>query len=96
MDKKATGIVAYLTFIGLIIAFVAGDTKGAKFHLNQALVILIAQVITGAISFIPIIGKIISGICGLFLFVCWIIGLVAAIQDQEKEIPLLGSIKILK
>lgn len=37
MDKKTTGIVAYLTWIGLVIAFVAGDKEGAKFHLNQAL-----------------------------------------------------------
>ena len=39
MDKKTTGIVAYLTGIGLIIALVLGDREGAKFHLNQALVI---------------------------------------------------------
>jgi len=31
MDKKTTGIVAYLTWIGLVIAFVAGDKEGAKF-----------------------------------------------------------------
>ena len=29
MDKKTTGIVAYLTWIGLIIALVAGDKEGA-------------------------------------------------------------------
>ena len=41
MDKKVTGIVAYLSWIGLIIAFCAGDKEGAKFHLNQALVIFL-------------------------------------------------------
>ena len=30
MDKKVTGIVAYLSWIGLIIAFCAGDKEGAK------------------------------------------------------------------
>ena len=39
MDAKTTGIVAYITWIGLVIAFVLGDREGAKFHLNQALVI---------------------------------------------------------
>ena len=29
MDKRATDIVAYLTWVGLLIAFVAGDRGGA-------------------------------------------------------------------
>ena len=41
MDKKTTGIVAYLTWIGWLIALLAGDKEGAKFHINQALVILL-------------------------------------------------------
>ena len=36
MDRKLTGIVAYLTFVGWILAYVAGDQQGAWFHLNQA------------------------------------------------------------
>ena len=39
MDKKMTGIVAYITLIGLILAFCIGDKEGAKFHINQALVV---------------------------------------------------------
>lgn len=96
MDKKVTGIVAYLTWIGLLVAFLAGDKEGAKFHLNQALVILIAQLIVGVVGVIPIIGWIVSLVGGIFLFVCWIIGLVAAIKEEEKEVPLIGGIKILK
>jgi uncharacterized membrane protein len=96
MDKKTTGIVAYLTWIGLLIAFLAGDREGAKFHLNQALVIWLAAVVSGIISLIPIIGTIISLVCNIFIFVCFILGLVSAIKDEEKEVPLLGKIKILK
>lgn len=39
MDKKTTDIVAYLTWIGFIIALVSGDKENSKFHLNQALVL---------------------------------------------------------
>ena len=85
MNKKTTGIIAYITWIGWIVAFCAGDKEGAKFHLNQALVILIGQIIASAVNFIPI-----------FLFVCWIMGLIYACQEQEKEVPLIGQIKILK
>ena len=39
MDRKATGVVAYLTIVGWFVAYFAGDREEAKFHLNQALVV---------------------------------------------------------
>lgn len=88
MDAKTTSIVAYLTWIGLIIAVCAGDKEGAKFHVNQALVILLF----GLLGIIPCVGWIWS----IFIFVCWIMGLIAAINQEEKEVPLIGKIRILK
>ena len=96
MDAKTTGIVAYITWIGLVIAFVLGDREGAKFHLNQALVILIGQIVAAVINYIPYVGGIVGAILSIFLFVCWIMGLIYACQEQEKEVPLIGQIKILK
>ena len=96
MDKKTTGIVAYLTFIGQIIAFVAGDKEGAKFHLNQALVIFLFYIVACGVSRIPFVGGIIALVGIVFLFVCWVIGLVAAINEEEKEVPLIGQIHLLK
>lgn len=95
MDKKVTGIVAYISFIGWLIAFFAGDREGAKFHLNQALLLIIGNIIVGILGVIPIV-NIVAGILGLFLVVCWFIGLIAACKGEDKEIPLIGGIKILK
>lgn len=95
MDKKATGIVAYLYFIGWLIAFFAGDKEGAKFHLNQSLVLNIGFTIVIILGVIPIV-NIVAYILSLFLTVCWFIGLIAACKGEEKEIPLIGGIKILK
>lgn len=89
MDAKTTGIVAYLTWIGWLIALLAGDKEGAKFHINQALIILIAGVICAVIPFVGWLAEI-------FVFVCWIIGFIAAINGEEKEVPLIGQIKIIK
>ena len=88
MDKKTTSIVAYITWIVLIIAFCAGDKEGAKFHLNQALVIFLFSLL----GIIPCLGWIWS----IFMLVCWIMGLIAAINQEEKPVPLIGGIKILK
>ena len=92
MDKKVTGIVAYITIIGWAIAYAIGDREGAKFHLNQALVLALAELLLGVITaIVPLLS-----ILGLVLFVLWVIGLVAAIQEQEKRVPLLGDIQLLK
>lgn len=100
MDKKTTDIVAYLTWIGLIIAFVAGDKENCKFHLNQSLVIVILELLSGVIAvvlgFIPFVGPILASVVGIAIFVLWILGLVSAIQGQEKPLPIIGGIKILK
>ena len=88
MDKKTTSIVAYLTWIGLLIAIFAGDKDGAIFHVNQALVIFLFSLL----SIIPCVGW----IWGVFMIVCWIMGLIAAINQEEKEVPLIGKIRLLK
>lgn len=88
MDAKTTSIVAYMTWIGFFVALLAGDKEGAKFHLNQALVILI--------FFIPVFIPCIGQIWGIFMVICWILGLVAAINQEEKEVPLIGRIRLLK
>ena len=100
MDKKTTGWVAYITFIGWIVAYCAGDKEGAKFHLNQALVVALGDicllVASPILAFIPVIGWIASYAARIFLLVMTIMGLVYAIQEEEKELPLIGQIKILK
>jgi uncharacterized membrane protein len=88
MDAKTTSIVAYITWIGLVIALCAGDREGAKFHLNQALVVFLFSLL----SAIPCIGW----IWAVFMVICWIMGLIAAINQEEKPVPLIGGITLIK
>jgi len=87
LTAKATGIVAYLTWIGFIIALLVGDKEGAKFHINQALVINLFWLATG----VPVLGWLWS----IFMLVVWIMGLVYACNQEQKEVPLIGKIRIL-
>lgn len=96
MDKKTTNWVSYITWIGWIIAYASGDKEGAKFHLNQSLAINIGFAIGFVVSWIPFIGFIIGGLWNIFCLVCAILGIIAALQDEEKEVPLFGQIKLLK
>lgn len=99
MDKKTTSWVSYVTFIGWLVAYLAGDKEGAKFHLNQALIVwlgyLCVYVASVILVFIPL-GLLVARVAMIFLLVCWIIGLINAINQEEKELPLIGQIKILK
>lgn len=86
-EGKAIAIVSYITWIGFIIALILNADKKndfAKFHIRQALLLLIASLL----SFIPIIGW----IWGIFIFVLWIFGFIYAIQGQKKEVPVLGGL----
>lgn len=100
MDKKTTSWVAYLTFIGWIVAYCAGDKERAKFYLNQSLVIwlgvLCVWVASMILAFIPILGWLAIWAANIYLFVMWIMGLINAINQEEKELPIIGTIKILK
>lgn len=93
MDKKVTGIVAYLWWIGWALALFLGDKEGAKFHLNQALVLNLASL---AASLIGWIISFAGSLLTLVVFVLWIIAFVGAVQGKEKAVPLLGGIVLLK
>jgi uncharacterized membrane protein len=74
-------------------------SKLAAFHIRQSLGLMIAAIALYIVMFIflfiPVLGWIISiliYICLIGLFVLWIIGLVAAINGQEKPVPVLGKI----
>jgi len=97
MSKKATDIVAYITFIGWIIAFFAGDRENSKFHLNQALVIAIVEIILSILGRILTHGLLawIVSILSIILFILWLIGLIRAIKGSEQPVPIIGGIQIL-
>ncbi len=96
MNAKVTAIISYFGLILWLVAFLAGDKEGAKFWLNQSLVLTIASVAVSVVAIIPILGWIVSAVGGIAIFVFWIMGLVSAIQGEEKPLPLIGGIELLK
>lgn len=95
MNKKVTSVFAYLGIIFWLIAFLAGDKEGAKFHLNQGLVLFLGSAIAGVISVIPVIGTFVGCILSIVIFVFAIMGIISAVKEEEKPLPLIGSIQLL-
>lgn len=98
MNKKATDIVAYFSIVGWLIAYLAGDKENCKFHLNQALVLAIAEIILSFLSRLSLgwFIAVILGIADIVLFVFWLIAFIGACKGEEKPAPVLGTIQILK
>jgi uncharacterized membrane protein len=95
-NSKLVAILSYI-LIGIIWYF-ADETikknKFTKFHVKQALVLLIISLIIGVVgSIIPLIGwMIILPIGQLFILILLIIGLINSINGKEKELPIIGGL----
>lgn len=93
-EGKAIAIIAYITLIGLIIAFVLNIEKKntfALYHLRQALGLGLTGLVFGMINIIPILGWFISIIGFIILFIMWVSGLISALNGKEKPVFLLGE-----
>lgn len=93
--NKVMAILAYIGILVLIPLFAAKDSKFARFHTNQGLVLFIIGLVCSALAKIKVIGWI-FGILSLVVFVLVIIGIVYAAQGKAKELPVVGNWKILK
>lgn len=96
MNKHTTDIVSYLSWPGLLIALLIGDRPASRFHMNQSLVIWLVITLLGIVTrWMPLIGWIVRGAGVAFCACCWFIGFINAIQGVEREVPLLGQIRLL-
>ncbi len=98
-NGKNTAIVSYITIIGWLIAYFAmhqpKKTSLGSYHLRQTLLLFICAVcyqivITIITIAVPMLGVILS-ITSLGFLVLWVMGLIAAINGEEKPMPLIGE-----
>ena len=94
--NKVLCLFAYLGILFLIPLLACQDSKFARYHVNQGIILFIANMILGVIAVIPILGWIVGGIGSIIAFVLMIIGIVNAVQGQAKELPIIGKYRLLK
>ena len=98
-DPKTIALVSYLTWIGWIVAIVMhGSNKSqlGAYHLRQSLLLHILAIICYFLQimllFIPFIGWAIIFLLWAALIALWVLGLIAAVNGQEKPIPVIGGL----
>ena len=99
--NKAMALLSYLGILFIIPLIAVPNSKFAKFHANQGLVLFIAEIVVSVLSTILtsilwIIGGLVASLLGLVVFIFIILGIVNAINGKAKELPIIGGIKLIK
>ena len=101
--NKVFAVLAYIGLLFLVPLLAAPDSKFARYHTNQGVVLFITVIvvsIVGAIlGFIPFLGCIIRlGLVAVWicLLVFMILGILNAANGRYKPLPLIGHFTILK
>ncbi len=102
-QNKVMAVLAYIGILVLVPLLAAPNSKYARYHVNQGLLLFIAEICLGVVMgifiWIPVLNIIIGilgGIVSLLLFVFAIIGIVNACQGKAKGLPIFGKFKILR
>ncbi|MBX3042915.1 MAG: hypothetical protein KIT33_01585 [Candidatus Kapabacteria bacterium] len=95
-QNKVMSLLAYIIFFIPLLA--AKDSKFARYHANQGLVLLLLGISISLVSsIIPIIGWFIIGPLGtIFVIVLAVMGIINALNGKAKPLPLIGGISLIK
>ena len=95
-NNKVMAILAYISILFLIPLFAAKESKYARFHTNQGIILFIVSFvlgfITGFIGLIPFIGMLISTVVNIVTFILMVIGIVNAATGKAKKLPVIGNL----
>jgi len=98
MNETNKGICALAYIIFFIPMLVDSNNEEYKFHTNQGLnlfLLFLAISIVG--SFIPVIGWfIILPLGGIMALVLCVMGIINAVNEKQKELPIIGKYRLIK
>lgn len=101
-NDKLMGVLAYLGILVIVPILAGGNSKFVKYHANQGLVNLlfaVALVILGTVlTFIPFINFIMLFFWLLYFVptIFAILGIINVINGEQKPLPLIGGITLIK
>lgn len=96
-DNKVLCIISYLGILWIIGLLTAKEDPNVKFHANQGIILSLYFLAVSIITPIPVLGWFIVGPIGfIFGLVMIIMGIINANKGEQKDLPLIGKIRILK
>lgn len=107
-QNKLMAILAYFNILVIVPILAAKDSKFAKFHANQGLVLCICSIVLWVsftiltilfykvAFFFGFLINLLWYVVGLGILVLAILGIINAAKGEAKELPLIGKYQILK
>ena len=101
MDQKTISWVSYITLVGWIIAIISYNGSNdksslARFHLRQSLGLMLTAIAiyfaTIFLSFMISFFAMLLSLLNIGVLILWVLGLIAAVNGEEKPVPLLGDL----
>ena len=94
------GILSYLGILALIPYLVKDQTPFVRAHavrgINLLLLEVIAWVAVGVFAWVPVLDGILSTVVGLASFALSLIGIINVANKDDKDLPFIGSIRLIK
>jgi uncharacterized membrane protein len=94
------GILAYLGVLALVPYLVKDQSAFVRSHAIRGINLLILEVIAwvavGVFAWVPILDGILSTVVGLASFVFSLIGIINVANKEDKDLPVIGSIRLIK
>lgn len=105
--NKVMSVLAYIWWLVIVTIVAAPNSKFARFHANQGLILaialtvfsILAGILTGVLGWIPVIGWIVSAVFWLIdaaIFALMLYLIITTAQGKAKELPFIGKFRILK
>ena len=95
-ENKVFAILAYIGILVLVPILAAPNSKFARYHANQGLILLIVGVvlsIVGALlNLIPVVGWVFMLLFEVAWLILAILGIVNAAKGEEKPLPVIGGL----
>lgn len=105
MNNKTLSIISYISIIGWLVSYFSYKDKTPKsalvnYHLKQSLGVAVLGILFSII--VNVVAMIVPSIAGILslasigILVLWIFGIINAINEAEKPVPLVGSLFVDK
>lgn len=100
-NRTLYGVLAYIPPLFLIGYLTSKKDEFIMYHVNQGVVLTLTSIAIGiastVLSFIvEIFGRILSGVGGIAVLVLMVIGILNVVNNEMKELPVIGQIRLIK
>ena len=93
--NKFFAVLAYFGVLVLVPLLAAKDSKFARFHANQGLILFICSIACYILRNIPII-RVFVWIINVAIFILAIMGIIYAAKGEAKELPIVGKFRVIQ